>query len=168
MKLRNKKKTNTLNLNRKECEAKIADKETKKILWKQYITNNTNESMMIMLSSMEGFMINLEENLEEAEIYENLFFEDLFGVFKTQDKEYAKNFYDALFPRSDQLRVYDEKITKLIQNIPQNEASLLKQLRESNENLKRRMKAYESLNQGLPKVSDEDVVDALIEDMGLM
>jgi len=122
----------------------IASKSERKALWKNILENNMNESLKKMTSMMSGFNLNLAHFADDAEEYHNEYFNNLLKVFKTQKKEYAKAFFRELFPKGEKLKDYDCMINKLIEETPKEEVWLLKMLKESSDNLQRRIKAYEA------------------------
>ena len=73
--------------------------------------------------------------------YESQFFEALTEIFKTKDSEYAKAFYNSLYPRDDNVDYYIEQCKKLLASEGINDI-LSKLLKESIDMDTRRQKTY--------------------------
>jgi len=135
--------SDTMKSNQVFCQAMISDVEGMKKLWDSFFDETISDSINIMAMRMDGFK--WSPHYAEIEKYNTLFFEKVLEVFKTRSREYARIFYTHLFPGGDKIKEHCEKVEKLITQVPLGEDSLLKILKESHDNLERRMKCIECL-----------------------
>ena len=89
---------------------------------------------------MSGF--NNEIHLDDLAQYEPKFFEILEHIFKTKDSEYAKAFYSSLYPIGDNIEFYIKQCENLLQNKNITNDILIRNLKESIDMDKRRLKTY--------------------------
>ena len=75
-------------------------------LWQYFLSYNKEESVQMAEEAMSAFNHQIHSKLLVA--YESKFFEALTEIFKVKDSEYAKAFYNQLYPRDDNLEYYIE------------------------------------------------------------
>jgi hypothetical protein len=92
---------------------------------------------------MRGF--NDESRLDELEQYHREFFDRLIEVFGTRTREYSRMFYRSLFPSGDNLLEIQQSVDNVLKKCPPEQDSLKKMLRETNDELRRRIKTYNAL-----------------------
>jgi len=136
-------KSDTMKSNQITTQAMIASPEEMKKLWESFFDEATTESVQSIGDKMSGFNLSIHEN--ELENYHNLFFEKILSVFKTRSRDYSREFYECLFPAEDSLKKYLENTKELIAKTPEGEEWLKKILKESYDDLERRIKCHECL-----------------------
>jgi len=109
----------------------------------------TTESVNVVGAAMNGFNSSIHEG--ELEKYHLHFFESISNVFKNRSREYAKRFYNNLFPNGDALPVYLGKVKELIAHTSVEEGWLLKILRVSHDDLERKINCQECLMRYMEK-----------------
>jgi len=142
-KVAEKDQSDTMKTMEKKCEAIVADPAKLKQLWESFLDEKSTESMKIQGAAMEGFNRSIHE--EELAKYHQIFFDNILEVFKKKSRESGKEFYYSLFPNKDTLKEYLEKVKDLQTKLPSGEDWLLRILKESSDDLERRIKCTDCL-----------------------
>lgn len=115
----------------------LSEKELEDV-WKGFLQKGT-ESIKLIAASMSGFN-------RGQKIYADAFFDVVLDIFRTQPIEYSRVFYTNLFPCGDDLETYLERTKDLLKKVDTSkEAWLTRFLKESEDDLTRRIKAYKCL-----------------------
>lgn len=124
----------------KGIEGFSVPKDKRKVVFESF-TVAGKDSVRLAGTFMRGF--NSEVLAEENKELHDRFFEVLIQVFRENSPEYSREFFNALYPNGDEL----EKYLKLTENLlpktdPEKDAWLNKALKTTINDLKRRLKCY--------------------------
>jgi len=131
------------------CDAVVADHEEMKKYWESFLDEKNTESVKVVGAQMSGFNSSIHEH--ELEKYQPLFFEVIQNVFGSRNKEYAKDFFDSLFPHGDHLNTFLDGVKHVLSKTKEDEKTLVKNLSGAKDDLERRIRCHECLAKYLSK-----------------
>jgi len=140
-------KTDTANVVLNYCKGVVAGSEEMAALWSAFLDDKNSDSLKIQNAQMSGFESNVNE--EEVAKYKPKFFAVILGVFEHRVKEFAKHYYDSLFPAQDDLKELLDQVNLLIPQTKADDKTLVKQLNETKDDLERRIKCRNCLDKYL-------------------
>ncbi len=122
------------------CQVSTPDAAVKEQAWTLFAGEGYG-SLHLTGAAMSGFHWYAQRELLEP--YAERFFADVRGIFETKPQEFARSYFGSLFPGNRARRETLERSQRFLATMPESLPTLVRSLREANDDLERAIKCRE-------------------------